>query len=166
MLPPRRLGLTTGCSNAALLQRVPVEYVLGKCYDDMMDRSATSRETQGDTPRLSVASWSDNVFCFCNSASAAIHMATTLECKLVAEWSPLSISDDSKAVLFLPEPPELLQNWKSQGWKAVPSLKALGTWLQGNASSKYGCDKLKKKIMTAYFSNLEDQGTGLVCTES
>ena len=88
-LPQRKKGLLTGCSNAALLQRLPVQSAINGSWQFLQDRAATF-ETEDGPATFAAAFWSDNIFTFGRSPNAAMEMAACIEASLMRNWSPLT----------------------------------------------------------------------------
>ena len=159
-LPPRRLGLTTGSSSAAMLQRVPVE----DCLEAILDTAkANAAEFSGE--KFSLAFWSDNVFAFGRSAWHACSTQKALEEHLSEHWAPLTIAKDSKECLVLPGSGEDLDSIEEMGFKKVDTMRILGPILAANGSSEPLMSQIHDKVMAAYFANSTAATTKLAPTD-
>ena len=154
-LPQRKKGLLTGCSNAALLQRLPVQSAISENWQYLQERAATF-ETEDGPISFAAAYWSDNIFTFGRSANAAMEIAASIEASLTRSWAPLRIAADSKEVLVLPGAGEDSE-WQRLGFQRKSTIKVLGSHIQANAGTQTTFDVFKKKVMTAYWTNLHTE---------
>ena len=150
-LPQRKRGLTTGTSSAAVLQRVPVEHTMELCEEATRDLAVKFGNTS-----FCLAGWSDNIFASGRSPESAMQILRIFEATMKQHWSPLHFADDSKIVLDV----KGSEPFDPAEFKAFSTMKCLGVHHQDNGGSLEDWENTKKRILAAFFANLEDPFEG------
>ena len=123
LLPPRTIGVLTGCHSSVQAGRIPLVDCASKLAESWRNKGYKYTDGNGVNRVHGVSSFVDNVYCSAKQADTCAEILDGIESELIRSWG-LTLNVDSRQIMQCKNAPDSVAC--EHRYKLVTCMKTLG----------------------------------------